>query len=60
MIAHRMKTYETKIAPVDTLTGKHTLIMDFGARNSFGGMVRNTAVAWIDNESCEAELLSIN
>ena len=41
-----METYDTRIAPVDELNGKHTLIMDFGSRNSFGGMVRNTAVAW--------------
>ena len=55
-----MATYSTRIAPVDTVTNRHTIIMDFGARNTFGGMARNTAVGWIDHDSCEAELLSIN
>ncbi len=55
-----METFETKITPVDGITDKHTVIMEFGARNAFGGMVRNTAVALVDNGTCEAELLTIN
>lgn len=53
-----METHGTRISPVNSL-GRHTVIMDFGARNSFGGMVRQTATGWVDNETCEAELLAI-
>ena len=53
------ETYSTKIAPVNNL-GKHGIIMDFGARNAFGGMVRSTAMGWINSETCEAELTSIS
>ena len=56
-----MKTYETRITPVDTDergTG-HYITVDFGARNSFGGMVRTNAYGWVDHETCEAILLDI-
>lgn len=53
-----METYETRIAPVDA-DGQHVIIMEFGARNAFGGMVRSEAVGTIDNETCEAALLGI-
>ena len=54
-----MEPHETRIAPVNEL-GQHTIFMDFGARNAFGGVVRNTATGWVDNETCEATLLAIN
>ena len=53
-----MKTYSTRITPVDE-NGYHTIIMDFGANNAFGGMVRNAAVGLVDNETCEAGLIGI-
>lgn len=53
-----MKTYETRITPAND-QGQHTILMDFGARNAFGGMVRSQAVGWVDNETCEATLLGI-
>ena len=55
-----MKTYETKIAPSGSYgQNDHAIRMQFGARNAFGGMVRHTAHGWVDHETCEAELLSI-
>ncbi len=54
-----METHETRIWPVNSL-GRHEVVMDFGARNSFGGMVRRTATGWVDNETCEAELLAVD
>ena len=53
-----METYETRISPVNA-QGKHTILMDYGARNSFGGMVRGTARGTVDNETCEATLLNV-
>ena len=55
-----MKTYETRITPVDTDehgTG-HYIVMDFGSRNSFGGMARANAYGWVDHVTCEAILLN--
>ena len=54
-----MEAHETRIWPVNSL-GRHEVVMDFGARNSFGGMVRHTATGWVDNETCEAELLAVD
>ena len=54
-----METHQTKITPVQPGTGQHTIIMDFGARNSFGGVVRNQAIGWVDPDTCEATLISI-
>ncbi len=34
----------------------HSIVMEFRARNSFGGMVRNTARGWVDHETCAATL----
>ena len=53
-----METYETRISPVNA-QGKHTILMDYGARNSFGGMVRSTARGTVDNETCKATLLNV-
>ena len=53
-----METHGTRIAPVDA-EGDHLIIMDFGSRNAFGGMIRSEAVGVVNNETCEATLLSI-
>ena len=54
-----METHETRIGPVDS-SGRHRIIMDFSAKNAFGGRVRNTATGWVDNRTCEATLGSID
>ena len=53
-----METIETRITPVNA-NGNHTVSLTFRSRNGFGGMVENTAVATVDNDSCKATLLSI-
>ncbi|MGV8832553.1 MAG: hypothetical protein ACOH2N_11295 [Devosia sp.] len=42
---------ETRIAPVDA-EGNHTLIMDYRAKNGFGGVVRGSVMAKINSSSC--------
>ena len=54
-----METHETRIAPAGT-SNQHRIIISFGARNAFGGMVRHTAIGWIDHDSCEATLVSVD
>ncbi len=55
-----MKTYVTRITPVSEFQqGNHYVEMDFGGKNAFGGMVRHTAHAWVDPDTCEATLLRI-
>lgn len=44
---------ETRITPVDA-EGNHKLIMQYRARNGFGGMNAGLASATIDNETCDA------
>lgn len=54
-----MVTHETRIAPVVTNNSGqqgHAIIMEFGARNAFGGMVRHEARGWVDHETCAATL----
>ena len=53
-----MTTHETTVSPRNS-DGRHRIVMDFGARNSFNGMVRNTATGWVDNKTCEATLTGI-
>ena len=53
-----METLSTRITPVDDF-GDHYIIMEFTAKNAFGGVVRNTATAIVDNETCEASDLLI-
>lgn len=52
-----METFETRVSPVKE--GRHEILMDFGARNAFGGMVRKVAYGNYDNKTCEPELISI-
>ena len=54
-----METHKTQITPVQETTGQHRIIMDFGSRNSFGGMVRNQAIGWVDPDTCEATLVAV-
>ena len=54
-----MEVHETRIGPAapgsDGVLG-HAIVMEFGARNAFGGMVRHTARGWVDHETCTATL----
>ncbi len=53
-----METHQTRIAPVDEY-GEHVIFVDFSAKNAFGGRVRYEAGGFIDNETCEARLVTI-
>ena len=53
-----METYETKIGLVGA-GNRHCSVLDFGAKNSFGAMVRNTATGWVGNDTCETTLTGI-
>ena len=37
--------------------GQHIILMNFTAKNALGGTVRSDAVGYVDNDSCEAELI---
>jgi len=54
-----METIQTRITPVD-VNGNHRITMEFRSRNSFGGMVVNTATSSMDNDTCEATLLEVD
>ena len=54
-----LETVSTKVSPADD-SGKNGLFMDFTAKNAFGGRVRYMARAVMDNESCEATLVTID
>ena len=47
----------TRISPVSG-DGNHFLTMDYRARNSFGAMVKAQATATVENDGCEATILS--
>lgn len=47
-----MEVHSTRIAPESD--GSHLIIVDFGAKNALGGMVRNIARGLVDHETCEA------
>jgi len=47
---------ETRITPVKD--GQHTVLMKYRARNGFGGMNVETAIATISNSSCDATLVN--
>lgn len=42
---------DTRITPVKE--GRHTVIMNYRARNGFGGMNVEQAIGQVDHESCE-------
>ena len=54
-----LDTIRTHIGPVSD-AGKRPVRMEFTAANAFGGRLRNNAIGLIDNDTCEATLLSIN
>jgi hypothetical protein len=47
---------ETRITPM-MKDGKHVLVMEYRAKNSFGGYVINSVMATVDNDSCQATIL---
>lgn len=53
-----METIETRITPVND-SGEHTVILEFTAKNAFGGRVRHQALGMVNNETCKATLLGI-
>ena len=52
-----LKEELTVIGPV--IDGEHRIKMDFTARNALGQTVRSVAIGWVDHETCEATLESI-
>jgi len=50
-----METIETVITPVDA-RGDHAIVLEFTAKNAFGGRVRQMAFGIVDNSTCEARL----
>ena len=50
-----METIETRISPVDA-RGDHAILLEFTAKNAFGGRVRSIAAGVVDNSTCEATL----
>ena len=53
-----METRQTHISPVNP-KGEHKIVMSYGARNSFGGMTTGTASGWVNQDTCQARLLSL-
>ena len=49
-----METHRTVIGPV--VNGQHRIKLDFSAANAFGGMVRSTAIGYVDHDTCRATL----
>ena len=47
-----MEVHSTRITP--EVDGTHVVIVDFGAKNALGGVVRNIARGLVDHETCEA------
>ena len=52
-----LKEELTVIGPV--IDGEHRIKMDFTTRNALGQTVRSAAIGWVDHETCEATLDSI-
>ena len=47
-----MELHSTRVTP--EVDGTHVVIVDFGAKNALGGVVRNIARGLVDHETCEA------
>jgi hypothetical protein len=47
---------ETRITP--EVNGKHNIMMEYRAKNGFGGMNVATAVGTVDHQTCDATLTS--
>ena len=54
-----LEVIETTVSAANE-NGKNGLFMDFTAKNALGGRVRYMARAVMDNESCEATLVTID
>jgi TM2 domain-containing membrane protein YozV len=54
-----MQTIGTRLTPVDA-NGNHRVFLEYRARNALGGMWVQEAKGSMDNETCEATLLSID
>ena len=54
-----METVETRITPVRPDSGQHVIIMEFTAKNAFGGRVRGEALGYVHPETCKATLIGI-
>lgn len=52
------KHYETRIGKIDK-NGEHVVIMEYGARNGFGGMNRQVAMGIVDGATCNARVTSL-
>jgi hypothetical protein len=52
------KHYETRIGKIDK-KGEHLLIMEYGARNGFGGMNRQVAMGVVNGDTCDARVTSL-
>lgn len=50
------KHKETRITPA-LKDGKHILVMEYRAKNSFGGYVINSVMASVDSDTCQATVL---
>ena len=48
---------ETRITPVNT-AGEHTLLMQYRARNGFGGMNVGNLTATVQNKTCQATIIA--
>lgn len=48
---------DTRIAPVEN--GRHAIFMTYRAKNGFGGMNKAMAVGFLDHETCDATVTSV-
>ena len=54
-----MKTLSTLITPVQPDSGQHVILMEFTAKNVFGGVERYQAVGLVEPGTCQATLVGI-
>ena len=54
-----MKTLSTLITPVQPDSGQHAILMEFTAKNVFGGVERYQAVGLVEPGTCQATLVGI-
>ena len=50
---------ETRIGPVKE-SGKHIILMDYRAKNGFGGLNLSTATGTVDNSTCQHKVITLN
>ena len=54
-----MKTRSTLITPVQPDSGEHAILMEFTAKNLYGGVERYQAVGLVEPGTCQATLVGI-